>query len=75
MEEARPLLRACLECLAETLRSDMEGGDESVELVRPLTVLSYADMLAGMNDADPFSSETHNNGRFKCMFSSIEGTY
>lgn len=54
VEDARPLLRKCLEAYEETVRSDMAGGDESLELIPPLTVLSYADMLAGMNDADPF---------------------
>lgn len=47
VEEARPLLRACLESYEETLRSDMPGGHESLDLITPLTVLSYADMLAG----------------------------
>lgn len=47
MEEARPLLRACLESYEETLQSDMPGGHESLDLITPLTVLSYADMLAG----------------------------
>lgn len=45
--EARPLLRACLETYEETLRSDMVGGNESVDLIPPLTLLSYTDMLAG----------------------------
>ncbi|CAM9421771.1 unnamed protein product [Laminaria digitata] len=45
--DARPLLRACLETYEETLRSDMLGGNESVDLIPPLTLLSYADMLAG----------------------------
>ncbi|CAM9364932.1 unnamed protein product, partial [Ectocarpus fasciculatus] len=47
VEEARPLLRACLESYEDTLRSDMPGGHESLDLITPLTVLSYADMLAG----------------------------
>lgn len=48
MAEARPLLRACLETYEETLRSDMVGGNESVDLIPPLTLLSYVDMLAGI---------------------------
>lgn len=48
MAEARPLLRACLETYEETLRSDMVGGNESVDLIPPLMLLSYADMLAGI---------------------------
>ncbi|CAM9282487.1 unnamed protein product, partial [Ectocarpus sp. 4 AP-2014] len=47
VEEARPLLRACLESYEKTLQSDMPGGHESLGLITPLTVLSYADMLAG----------------------------
>lgn len=48
MTEARPLLRAHLKTYEETLRSDMVGGSESVDLIPPLTLLSYTDMLAGM---------------------------
>lgn len=47
MAEARPLLRTCLETYEDTLRSDMVGGNESVDLILPLMLLSYADMLAG----------------------------
>lgn len=48
VDEACPLLRACLETLEKALRPDMAGGDESLDLIPPLTVLSYAEMLAGM---------------------------
>ncbi|CAM9388394.1 unnamed protein product, partial [Ectocarpus sp. 13 AM-2016] len=51
VEEARPLLRACLESYEENLQSDMPGGHESLDLITPLTVLSYADMLAGDHTA------------------------
>ena len=47
VHEARPLLRTVLEGLEEALRSDMAGGHESLDLIPALTVLSYADMLAG----------------------------
>ncbi|CAN0523112.1 unnamed protein product, partial [Scytosiphon promiscuus] len=40
--EARPLLRTCLETYEDTLRSDMVGGNESVDLILPLMLLSYA---------------------------------
>lgn len=46
-EEARPLLRSCLEALERELRPDMSEGDECVELIEPLMLLSYTDMLAG----------------------------
>ncbi|CAN0531411.1 unnamed protein product, partial [Ectocarpus sp. 8 AP-2014] len=51
VEEARPLLRACLASYEETLQSDMPGGHESLDIITPLTVLSYADMLAGDHTA------------------------
>ncbi|CAM9418276.1 unnamed protein product, partial [Hapterophycus canaliculatus] len=47
VEEAQPLLQASFQGYEQTLRSDMAGGDESLELIPLLTVLSYADMLAG----------------------------
>ena len=48
VDEACPLLRTCVVNMEEGLRSDMPGGDESLDLIPPLTVLSYAEMLAGM---------------------------
>lgn len=47
VNEARPVLRAYLNTYEESVRSDMPGGDESIHLIPPLTLLSYADMLAG----------------------------
>lgn len=47
VDEARPLLRACLETCERELQPDMPGGHESVELILPLMLMSYADMLAG----------------------------
>lgn len=47
VDEACPLLRECLETLEKTLRPDMARGDESLDLIPPLMVLSYAEMLAG----------------------------
>lgn len=47
VNEARPVLRAYLNTYEENVRSDMPGGDESIDLIPPLTLLSYADMLAG----------------------------
>lgn len=35
--------------LEEILRSDLDGGHESVELITPLMLLSYAEMLSGEN--------------------------
>lgn len=55
VDEACPLLRTCLETLEKTLRSDMADGDESLDLIPPLTVLSYAEMLAGMQRTWRFS--------------------
>lgn len=51
VDEACPLLRKYLETLEEACRPDMAGGDESLDLIPPLTVLSYAEMLAGMLNA------------------------
>lgn len=50
VEEARLLFRKYLEFRDNELRSDMPGGDDSVELIKPLELLSYADMLAGASD-------------------------
>lgn len=47
VDDACLFLRTCLETLEKTLRPDMAGGDESLDLIPPLTVLSYAEMLAG----------------------------
>lgn len=47
MDNAQPLLRGVLEAYEKALQSDMPGGDESVELIEPLKLLSYVDMLAG----------------------------
>lgn len=46
-EEAQPLLRASFQEYEQTLQSDMAGGDESLELIPLLEVLSYVDVLAG----------------------------
>lgn len=48
MDKARSLFLTSLEMVEEDLRPDMTGGDESVDLIPPLTLLSYAAMLAGM---------------------------
>lgn len=47
VDEARSLMRTCLETCENNLRLDMPGGDESLELIEPLMLLSYVDMLAG----------------------------
>lgn len=47
VNEARPVLRAYLNTYEESVRSDMPGGDEGIHLIPRLTLLSYADMLAG----------------------------
>ncbi|CAM9242923.1 unnamed protein product [Scytosiphon promiscuus] len=47
VKDAQPLLSASFEGFEQMLRSDMTGGYESLELIPPLAVLSYADMLAG----------------------------
>eukprot|EP00903_Cladosiphon_okamuranus_P006591 g6439.t1 len=57
VDEACPLLRSCLATLEEALRPDMSGGDESLDLVSGLTVLSYAEMLTGDHTAAAESSE------------------
>eukprot|EP00752_Nemacystus_decipiens_P004020 g3682.t2 len=57
VDEACPLLRTCVEALEKALQPDMAGGDESLDLIPPLTVLSYAEMLAGDHTAAAESSE------------------
>lgn len=47
VEEARSLFRTSLERREIELRSDMPGGHESLLMIEPLELLSYADMLAG----------------------------
>lgn len=41
------LIRGWLKTLEDKLRSDVIGGDESVDLIEPLTLMAYIDMLAG----------------------------
>lgn len=47
VEEARSLFRTWVERRENEIRSDMPGGHESLLMIEPLELLSYADMLAG----------------------------
>lgn len=49
VEEARPQIRKWLEISEGILKSNMPGEGESEELIPVLTLLSYADMLAGIS--------------------------